>query len=97
MQPKPPLYADRLLRLFLAPHRREEVVGDLHEEFVWQVRTVGERRAHWQYWLDVLGFLKPWAIRRATNTDKQTVYSTTNLVSPDMLRKLFPDGLAKPA
>lgn len=89
MQHKPPRYADRLLRLFLAPHRGEEVLGDLHEEFAWQVRTVGERRARWQYWLDVLGFLKPWAIRRQTPADNQTVYSTTNLVSPDMLRNYF--------
>jgi putative ABC transport system permease protein len=37
----------------------EEVQGDLHEEFAWQLRRVGQRRARWRYWWDVIGFLKP--------------------------------------
>ncbi|GAB3916378.1 permease prefix domain 2-containing transporter [Larkinella terrae] len=78
---KPPRFADRLLKLFCAPHRLEEVQGDLHEEFAYQVRRVGERRARWRYWRDVLGFLKPFAIKR-----KSTDYSTTTLTNPLMLR-----------
>ncbi len=62
--PSPPKYADRLLRLLLAPHRREEVFGDLHEEFFWQVGQVGERRARRRYWLDTLGFVKPRFLKR---------------------------------
>lgn len=62
--PHPPEYADRLLRLLLTPHRQEEVLGDLHEEFYWQVRQSGERRARRQYWLDVLGFMKPRFLKR---------------------------------
>ena len=57
--PTPPPLADRLLRFFCVPHRVEEVQGDLHEEFVYQVRHVGERRARWRYWWDVLGYFKP--------------------------------------
>ncbi|MVM37618.1 hypothetical protein GO730_08395 [Spirosoma sp. HMF3257] len=56
---QPPRLADRLLRFFCAPHRLEEVQGDLHEEFAWQVERLGERRARWRYWQDVLGFIKP--------------------------------------
>ncbi|MGV3558694.1 permease prefix domain 2-containing transporter [Larkinella arboricola] len=41
----PPRLADRLLHLFCAPDRLEEVQGDLHEEFAWQIRRVGARRA----------------------------------------------------
>ncbi|WP_020599302.1 ABC transporter permease [Spirosoma panaciterrae] len=59
MRHSPPQLADKLLRFFLADDRREEVLGDLHEEFHWQVRRVGERRARWRYWGDVLRFLKP--------------------------------------
>ncbi len=58
----PPHLADRLLKLFCAADRLEEVQGDLHEEFAWQVRRVGERRARMRYWRDVLGFLKPFAM-----------------------------------
>ncbi|GAB4014161.1 ABC transporter permease [Spirosoma migulaei] len=55
----PPRLADSLLRFFCAPHKLEEVQGDLQEEFAWQVERIGERRARWRYWWDVLGFLKP--------------------------------------
>ncbi len=61
---KPPRLADRLLHVFCAPHRLEEVQGDLHEEFAYQVRRLGERRARWRYWWDVLGFIRPFAIKR---------------------------------
>ncbi|WP_332368015.1 permease prefix domain 2-containing transporter [Spirosoma telluris] len=81
---QPPLLADRLLKLFCAPHRLEEVQGDLHEEFTWQVERIGERRARWRYWWDVIGFIKPFAIKR-----KPTYFSSTPLLSPDMIRNYF--------
>ena len=70
---KPPHLADRLLTFFCAPHRLEEVQGDLHEEFAWQLRRVGERRAKWQYWRDVLGFISPFATRRKSVTYSKSV------------------------
>lgn len=79
--PIPPRWADRLLKLVCAPHRLEEVQGDLHEEFAWQVRRIGEARARWRYVWDVLGFIKPFAIKRQ---EKQN--STIFLLSPVMLR-----------
>lgn len=78
---QPPKLADRLLRFFVAPHRLEEVQGDLQEEFDYQVRRIGERRARWRYWWDVLGFLKPFALKRQPDT-----YSTTYCLNPTMLR-----------
>ncbi|GAB3698819.1 ABC transporter permease [Spirosoma flavus] len=78
----PPHLADRLLRLFCASDRLEEVQGDLHEEFTYQLRRVGERRARWRYWWDVVGFLKPtFSRKRQTDT-----YSTTQFVQPIMLQ-----------
>ncbi|GAB3949019.1 ABC transporter permease [Spirosoma harenae] len=64
---QPPKLADRFLRVFLSPERLEEVQGDLHEEFAWQVKRIGERPARWRYWWDVLGFIKPFAIKRQPN------------------------------
>ncbi|GAB3698824.1 ABC transporter permease [Spirosoma flavus] len=78
----PPRLADRLLRLFCASDRLEEVQGDLHEEFTYQLRRVGERRARWRYWWDVVGFLKPTFLsKRKTDT-----YSTTHYMYPVMIQ-----------
>ncbi|QMW06645.1 ABC transporter permease [Spirosoma foliorum] len=77
----PPKLADQFLRFFLSADRLEEVQGDLHEEFAYQVERIGERRARWRYWRDVIGFIKPFAIKRQ---DKP--YSTTYLTNPIMLR-----------
>jgi putative ABC transport system permease protein len=82
--PKPPRFADHLLKFFCSPHRLEEVQGDLHEEFRYQVRRVGERRARWQYWWDVLRFLTWFATKR-----KSTYDSTTKLTNPIMIRNYF--------
>ena len=79
----PSKLANQLLRFFCAPHRLEEVQGDLHEEFTYQVQRMGERRARWRYWWDVLGFIKPFAIKRKS-TDQ---YS--NPAITDMLRTYF--------
>ena len=81
---EPPRFADRLLKLFCAPHRLEEVQGDLHEEFVHQIGRIGEKRARWRYWWDVLGFIKPFAIKREPNE-----FSSTLFLNPTMLRNYF--------
>ncbi|MBD2702346.1 ABC transporter permease [Spirosoma sp. BT702] len=77
----PPRLADRLLRLFCASDRLEEVQGDLHEEFTYQLRRIGQRRARWRYWWDVVGFISPFAIRRETKA-----YSIPNSIHPMMIR-----------
>ncbi|WP_460957452.1 FtsX-like permease family protein [Spirosoma litoris] len=72
----PPRLADQLLRFVCAPDRLEEVQGDLHEEFAYQVERIGERRARWRYWRDVLGFIKPFAIKRKSSTRSFNHYPT---------------------
>jgi predicted permease len=66
--PRPPRLADRLLGWFCAPHLLEEVQGDLHEEFDYQVGRVGMTKARLRYWRDVLGFARPFAIQRKKTT-----------------------------
>ena len=83
----PPRLADRLLRFFCAPHRLEEVQGDLHEEFAYQVGRVGERRARWRYWWDVLGFFRPFAIKRKRTIRRRGEYTNPN--HTDMIRTNF--------
>ncbi len=48
--------------------------GDLHEEFGYQVQRVGLCNARLRYWQDVLGFAKPFAIRRKPATYPQTSF-----------------------
>ncbi|GAB3774190.1 ABC transporter permease [Spirosoma horti] len=80
----PPRFADRLLQFVCAPHRLEEVQGDLHEEFAYQVQRIGHRRARWRYWWDVLGFLKPFAMKR-----KPSEYPSIRLMNSAMLSTYF--------
>jgi len=58
MKTQPPILADKLLKWFCAPHLLEDIQGDLHEEFAFQVKRLGLREAQWFYWREVLGFMK---------------------------------------
>ncbi|GAB3640998.1 permease prefix domain 2-containing transporter [Spirosoma arcticum] len=79
--PTPPHWADRLLTWFCAPHRLEEVQGDLYERYSRDVRVVGVQTANWRYWLNMLRFMRPFAVKR-----QPSEYSTPFLLNPDMLR-----------
>ncbi|GAB3031811.1 ABC transporter permease [Spirosoma pulveris] len=87
---KPNRLADRLLTLVCASHRLEEVQGDLHEEFAYQVERVGERRARWRYWRDVLGFIwlsfTNWFFTRDHSSSD---YSSTSFLNSAMFRNYF--------
>ena len=64
MTNKPPRFATRLLYLFCAPHRVDELEGDLDELFQQRVRLFGERTARWRYVKDVLSLLRPSLMKR---------------------------------
>ncbi len=81
MQNQPPRWAERLLEFFCAPHLLEEVQGDLHERFERQVALFGVKIARQQYVLNVLSFIRPFALKRKPNS-----YPFTFLYSPSMLR-----------
>jgi putative ABC transport system permease protein len=76
-----PRFADNLLKLVCAPDRLEEVQGDLHEEFAYQVDRIGERRARWRYWQDILGFIWLSAVKR-----RQELKLSTYQTNPIMFR-----------
>lgn len=75
---KPPRLADKVLQWLLASHLLENIQGDLHEEFSYQLKQVGEKKARWKYWWQVLGFIKP----RYTKTESE--YPSI-LLSHDMI------------
>ncbi len=82
MKPIPPRWLDRILSWLIAPDRREEILGDLHEEFAYQTRRIGEHRARFQYVWNGLGFIRLFSLKR-----KKGEYP--NPTNTDMLRNYF--------
>ncbi|QDK79060.1 FtsX-like permease family protein [Spirosoma sp. KCTC 42546] len=60
----PPRLATRLLHLFCAPHRVDELEGDLDELFQQRIEQVGLRKARWRYMKDVLSLMRPSLLKR---------------------------------
>ena len=74
-----PRWSEKLLNWLIAPHLREEVLGDIHERFALRVQRLGERKARQRYWRDVLAYVRPRFIKR-----QPTAYSSPSIT--DMLR-----------
>src|SRR5690606_18877144 len=64
----PPRWANRLLRWYCTPTLLEEIEGDLREEFEYQLKHAGMLRAKLEYVRGVLGFIRPFAIKRKKNS-----------------------------
>lgn len=62
--PIPPRLATKLLRLFLRDEFQEEVIGDLKENFEYDLDAGTHFRAKWKYWKQVFLYLRPFAIRK---------------------------------
>ena len=77
----PPRWADRLLEWFCASHLVEEVQGDLHERFIRDVQMAGSAKANRRYWLNVLRFIRPFALKR-----QPELHPSVSLFSPAMLQ-----------
>jgi putative ABC transport system permease protein len=65
--PRPPRWADHLLDWFVAPHRREDLQGDLQEIFLKRVAQVGLTQARREYSWAVLHYLTPFFYQRKPN------------------------------
>jgi len=89
--PRPPAWADRLLRRFIPADLVEELLGDLHEQFTQQVVDLGEAKARRLYVFEVLWFCRPyfWQRRAATKRQKAqqvNAYPQPHFLGPAMLR-----------
>jgi putative ABC transport system permease protein len=73
LDPQPPRWARSLLRFYCSPHLLEEVEGDLNEEFYFQLRHNGPGKARFDYIRNVLGFIRPFAIRRKQQTQTSII------------------------
>jgi putative ABC transport system permease protein len=63
MKPQPPKFAKLFLSWFLKKELREEVVGDLEEEFNALLENHSLFKAKLKYWFQVLNYLRPFAIK----------------------------------
>lgn len=80
----PPRLAKRFLRWFVAPHLLEAIEGDMEEEFSFQLKSMGARKARLRYWFEVIGFFKPRYIKR-----KPGAHSYNPIFSPSMFKNHF--------
>ncbi len=62
-QHSPPKWAQRLLNSFLREELKEEVNGDLAERFRAQLAIRTPFKAKIDYWMQVLQYLRPFAIQ----------------------------------
>ncbi|MEP1306097.1 MAG: ABC transporter permease [Balneola sp.] len=60
---KPPKSAVRFLIFFLKQELQEEVLGDLEEQFHLNVKRGSLLKAKFKYWLQVLNYLRPFAVK----------------------------------
>ncbi|MCK8492699.1 ABC transporter permease [Spirosoma sp. RP8] len=63
----PPKWVDQLLGWLVTPHLREEVLGDVHERYARRVQRLGEHKARFTYWREVLAYLRLSFIKRQPN------------------------------
>lgn len=83
---QPPRLANRLLEWLVAPHLREDLLGDLHEVYRKQVQEVGPARARRFYWLHTLTYLRPSIMKRKSVLRQTEEYPSPFLLSPNMIR-----------
>jgi putative ABC transport system permease protein len=78
---RPPKWAKKLLELFCAENLYEELDGDLLEEYNYQLKHFGPRKASWDYVMNVISFIHPFARRR-----RDSYHHTTPIFKNTMWR-----------
>ncbi len=79
--PSPPKLADRLLQWFCRADLLDEIQGDLYEQFQRQVVKHGLRNAKWHYLINVISFIRPFALKKTrNNSTKPTIMFYHNLL-----------------
>src|SRR5262245_42028049 len=76
----PPRWARQLLRWYCAPSLLEEIEGDLKEEFEYQLQYASLRSAQLDYIRSVLGFMKPFALKRKKNSQHPNSFLNMNMI-----------------
>ncbi len=72
--------------MLIAPHLREEILGNLQERYVRRVHNQGVSKARRRYWLESLAYLRPAFIKRQKNEYSSTTGQLAPIYSHDMIR-----------
>ena len=75
-QSSPPRWATRLLHRFGNPDELLEIEGDLHELYQRWVEQYGTKKAQWLYAINVITFLRPFAVRRKEKNNHHSTNQT---------------------
>ncbi|MEI9917523.1 MAG: ABC transporter permease [Bacteroidota bacterium] len=72
----PPAWAHRLLEKFCPSYLIEEVEGDLLEEYRYQLKKYGVKKANRDYIINVIAFLSPFSRKRKLLQQSPSLFST---------------------
>jgi putative ABC transport system permease protein len=86
---QPPRSLTSFVRWLVAPHQREEILGDLQERYAQRVRTQGASRARRRYWLEAFAYIRPAFIKRQKKKYPTTAEPSAPLFHPAMFRNHF--------
>lgn len=78
---KVPAQATRFLRWFCKPSIVDEIEGDLYEEYARRYENRGRFYATFSYWIDVITFFRPFALRGFTHTNNLTMFRNYLLIA----------------
>lgn len=68
---RPPRLADRLLEYYCRNELLDSIQGDLHEQFLLDVKKYSQWKARWRYWSNVLTFINRFTLRRKTRVHQR--------------------------
>ncbi|WP_221390985.1 ABC transporter permease [Dyadobacter sp. NIV53] len=81
---QPPRYLTSLLNRLIAPHLREQVLGDLQERYTRRASVHGKDKAKRRYLIEALAYMRPVFIRRQKNEFPSPVF-----LGPYMIKNYF--------
>ncbi|GAB3270272.1 ABC transporter permease [Larkinella harenae] len=90
---EPPRWAQRFLEMFCDSYLLEEIQGDLHERYGRDVARAGVAAANRRYLLNVVRFIKPFALKRPLAVRRFDNYSNPSFLHPVMIRNYLKTSL----
>jgi len=81
---QPPVYLTSLLSRLIAPHLREQVLGDLHERYARRLPVDGKANAERRLLIEALAYIRPAFIKR-----QKSEFQSPFFLGPAMIQNYF--------
>ena len=78
---RPPRLPQRFLRWYCKPGLLEDIEGDIEEDFNKRYTRSGKQTAQFYYWLDVLRFFRPFAIKRLFKIQINNMFKLNTIIA----------------